>query len=186
MKQKQPFKGKLLISDPSILVDSVFSRSVILLAEHNPKGSIGFILNKPLNITLQDIVPDALSNFRIYNGGPVEQDNLYFIHTVPEMIPNSIEINDGVFWGGDFEVLFELLKKNLIPHSAIRFFLGYAGWEKEQLEEEIEENAWLCIDNQFRSDLLEKTPSGLWKEFLVALGDEFIIWANAPENPVMN
>src|SRR5690554_7641192 len=118
MKQKQPFKGKLLISDPSILVDSVFSRSVILLAEHNPKGSIGFILNKPLNITLQDIVPDALSNFRIYNGGPVEQDNLYFIHTVPEMIPNSIEINDGVFWGGDFEVLFELLKKNLIPHRS--------------------------------------------------------------------
>lgn len=186
MKQQEPFKGKLLISDPSSLVDSVFGRSVILLAEHNPKGSVGFILNKPLNITLQDIVPDVLSNFRIYNGGPVEQENLYFIHTVPELIPNSIEINDGVFWGGDYEVLFKLLKNNRISQNSIRFFLGYSGWEKEQLEDEIKEKAWMCIDNQFRGNLLEKTPSVLWKELIVELGDEFIIWANAPEDPVMN
>src|SRR5690554_1194757 len=101
MKQQQPLKGKLLISDPSSLVDSGFGRSVILLAEHNPTGSVGFILHKPLNITLQDIVLDVLSNFRIYTGGRVEQDNLYFIQTVLVLISISIEINDGVFWGGD-------------------------------------------------------------------------------------
>ena len=41
--------------------------------------------------------------FKVYNGGPVEQDNLYFIHKVPHLIDNSIEISDGIYWGGDFE-----------------------------------------------------------------------------------
>lgn len=186
MKQLKAIKGKLLLSDPSILVDSIFSRSVILLAEHNPKGSIGFILNKPLDLSLQDIVPEAHTNFRIYSGGPVEQDNLYFIHTVPSLIPNSIEINDGIFWGGDYEVLFELLQNNKISQKEIRFFLGYAGWEENQLQEEMEEHAWTCIENQYHEHLLEKTPSKLWKELMIDLGDEFIIWANAPEDPVMN
>ena len=186
MKQLKPTKGKLLISDPSILVDSVFSRSVLLLAEHTPKGSIGFILNNPLDISLQDIVPEAYINFRIYSGGPVEQDNLYFIHTVPALIPNSIEIKDGLYWGGDYEVLFELLKNNAITQKEIRFFLGYSGWEEGQLNTEMEAHAWSCVENQFTNHLLEKTPSKLWKELMSELGDEFIIWANAPEDPVMN
>jgi len=186
MKQLKPAKGKLLISDSSTLIDSVFSRSVLLLAEHNAKGSVGFILNKPLDISVQDVVPEANTNFRIYCGGPVEQDNLYFIHTIPSLIPNSIEIKDGIFWGGDYEVLFELMKQNRISQKDIRFFLGYSGWEESQLQEEIEEKAWTCIDNQFGNHLLEKTPSKLWKELMIDLGDEFIIWANAPEDPVMN
>ena len=186
MKQLKPTKGKLLISDSSILLDTVFSRTVLLLAEHNAKGSVGFILNKPLNLSLQDIVPEATVNFRIYNGGPVEQDNLYFIHTVPSLISNSIEIADGVYWGGDYEVLFELLKDNKISQNDIRFFLGYSGWEENQLESEVQEKAWTCIENQFENHLLEKSPSKLWKELMIELGDEFIIWANAPEDPVMN
>lgn len=186
MKKLNPTKGKLLISDPSILIDSVFSRSVLLIAECNPKGSIGFVINKALDISLQDIVPEAVLNFRIFNGGPVEQDNLYFIHTIPTLIPNSIEIQDGIFWGGDYEVLFELLKKNQVKQHDIRFFLGYSGWEEGQLVEELEDQAWTCVDNQFKSAILQKTPSKLWKELMIDLGDEFVIWANAPENPVMN
>jgi len=186
MKQQQPAKGRLLVSDPSILIDSVFSRSVVLLAEHNLKGSVGFILNKPLDLTLQDIVPEAHSNFRVYSGGPVEQDNLYFIHTVPNLIPNSLEIAQGVFWGGDFEVLFNLLKEKQISKDTIRFFLGYSGWDFEQLQDELAEKAWLCVENDFYDSILEKSPSVMWKELLAQLGDEFLIWANAPENPVMN
>jgi putative transcriptional regulator len=74
------------------------------LADHNKEGSVGFILNKPLKYTINDLVPDIDANFKIYNGGPVEQDNLYFIHNVPELITNSIEISNGIFWGGDFEL----------------------------------------------------------------------------------
>ena len=52
--------------------------------------------------------------------------------------------------------------------------------------DEINQKAWTCIENQFGDHLLEKTPSKLWKELMIDLGDEFIIWANAPEDPVMN
>ncbi len=186
MKKLQPTKGKLLISDSSILLDTVFSRAVLLLAEHNAKGSVGFILNKPLDLSLQDILPEARTNFRIYDGGPVETDNLYFIHTIPSLIPNSIEIKDSIFWGGDYEVLFELLKQNKVSQKEIRFFLGYSGWDENQLQEEINAKSWTCIENQFENHLLEKTPSKLWRELMIELGDEFIIWANAPEDPVMN
>ena len=96
MKSILPQKGHLLIAEPSILGDVSFTRSVILLTEHNAtEGSIGFILNKPLNYTINDLIIDIDASFEIYNGGPVEQDNLYFIHTIPDLIPNSIEISKG-------------------------------------------------------------------------------------------
>ena len=91
-----PKKGHLLIAEPSTLGDVSFNRSVVLLAEHNDEGSIGFILNKPLNYTINDLLPEIEASFKIYNGGPVEQDNLYFIHNIPEIIPNSIEISNGI------------------------------------------------------------------------------------------
>ena len=72
-------KGKLLIAEPSILNDDSFNRSIILLTEHNEESSVGFILNKPLNYTINDLIPEINCSFKIYQGGPVEQDNLYFI-----------------------------------------------------------------------------------------------------------
>ena len=75
-------KGHLLIAEPSITGDISFNRSVILIAEHTQSGSIGFILNKPLDFSLRDLLPELEQDFIVYNGGPVEQDNLYFIHKV--------------------------------------------------------------------------------------------------------
>ena len=88
----EPEKGVLLVAEPSIIGDVSFNRSVVLLAEYNESGSVGFILNKPLEYELKDFIPEIKSSFKVYNGGPVEQDNLYFIHQIPELIPNSIEI----------------------------------------------------------------------------------------------
>jgi putative transcriptional regulator len=113
-------KGQLLIAEPSIIGDLSFNRSVILLADHTDEGSVGFILNKPLKYTIKDLLPEIDAKFKIYNGGPVEQDNLYFIHNVPHLIPNSIEISNGIFWGGDFELTKELINKGSSdepPHS---------------------------------------------------------------------
>jgi putative transcriptional regulator len=102
MIQKKINKGQLLIAEPSISGDLSFNRSVILL-DHDEEGSVGFIINKPLKYTINDLLPEINASFKIYNGGPVEQDNLYFIHNIPELIPNSIEISNGIYWGGDFE-----------------------------------------------------------------------------------
>jgi putative transcriptional regulator len=179
-------KGHLLIAEPSIIGDLSFNRSVILLADHTSEGSVGFIINKPLKYTVKDLIPDIDSNFKIYNGGPVEQDNLYFIHNVPELIPNSIEISKGIFWGGDFEFTKELINTGIIKKKNIRFFLGYTGWDSEQLENELQANSWILIKNSYENKILGKASVDFWKEKILELGGDYLVWSNAPENPLLN
>jgi putative transcriptional regulator len=179
-------KGQLLIAEPSIIGDLSFNRAVILLADHNAEGSVGFILNKPLEYTINDLLPEINGSFVIYNGGPVEQDNLYFIHTIPDLIPNSIEISSGIFWGGDFELTKNLINDGKINKEAIRFFLGYTGWGSSQLEDELLANSWINTSNNYEAGILSKSSKQFWKEKIIELGGEYIIWSNAPENPILN
>ena len=179
-------KGHLLIAEPSIIGDLAFNRSVILLADHNKDGSIGFIINKPLKYTINDLIPEIEASFKIYNGGPVEQDNLYFIHNIPELIPNSVEISNGIYWGGDFETTKDLINQGAINKSNIRFFLGYTGWDEQQLEHEMQENSWIINDNIYKNKIIGKSTTHFWKEQLQELGGDYLIWSNAPENPYLN
>ena len=181
-----PKKGHLLIAEPSTLGDVSFNRSVVLLAEHNGEGSIGFILNKPLNYTINDLLPEIEASFKIYNGGPVEQDNLYFIHNIPEIIPNSVEISNGIYWGGDFETTKHLINTGEINKNNIRFFLGYSGWSVNQLEMELQENAWIVSENSLKKKLLSKSSNQFWKEKIIEQGGEYVLFSNAPENPMLN
>lgn len=182
----KPKKGHLLIAEPSIIGDISFNRSVILLADYNEAGSIGFILNKPLEYTLNELIPETNSTFKVHNGGPVEQDNLYFIHRVPELIPESIEISNGVFWGGDFNMVLQLLEEERLTSSDIRFFLGYSGWDAKQLDDELESNAWIISENIYENELIEKSCDSFWKEKMLELGGDYSLWSNAPENPSYN
>lgn len=186
MTTLKPAKGLLLVAEPSIIGDISFNRSVILLADYNPNGSVGFILNKPLEYNLKDFIPEIDSTIPVYNGGPVEQDNLYFIHKVPELIPNSIEISNGIYWGGDFKEIISLLQENKIAESEIRFFLGYSGWSDNQLKEELEVNSWVITQNDYKNNILEKKSLNFWKEKMIELGGDYLIWSNAPENPSYN
>jgi putative transcriptional regulator len=145
MISEKLIKGQLLIAEPSISGDLSFNRSVILLADHDEEGSVGFIINKPLKYTINDLLPEINASFKIYNGGPVEQDNLYFIHNIPELIPNSIEISNGIYWGGDFESTKALINNGKINKNNIRFFLGYTGWEENQLQLEMISNSWMLL-----------------------------------------
>jgi len=186
MVNHNPKKGHLLIAEPSILGDVSFNRSVILLADHNEEGSIGFILNKPLDYTINDLIPEIEGTFKIYNGGPVEQDNLYFIHKIPELIPNSIEISNGIYWGGDFDKVTELINSNSLSNNDIRFFLGYTGWENKQLNSELLSNTWIVATNVYKKSIIEKNDVNFWKEKMLELGGEYSIWSNAPEDPSYN
>src|SRR6478609_1527058 len=178
--------GNLLIAEPSIIGDLSFNRSVILLADHNNEGSVGFILNKPLKYTIHDLVPEIHAELKIYNGGPVEQDSLYFIHNVPESIPNSVEISNGIYWGGNFEYAKRLINRKEITKENIRFFLGYTGWDAHQLEDEMSCNSWIITENDYNNRIIGKSPSNFWKEKILELGGDYVIWSNCPENPTLN
>ncbi|MFV0564473.1 MAG: YqgE/AlgH family protein [Flavobacteriaceae bacterium] len=181
-----PKKGHLLIAEPSIIGDISFNRSIVLLADHSIEGTIGFILNKPLNYKISDLIPEINADFRVYNGGPVEQDNLYFIHKIPDLIPNSIEISMGIYWGGDFNRVAELIAENDISENDIKFFLGYSGWNASQLEDELKNNAWVVSENSYKSQIIEKDYKSFWKEKMLEFGDSYSIWSNAPEDPSFN
>ena len=179
-------KGQLLIADTLILGDASFARAVILLTAHNKEGSVGFILNKPLQYSITDLLPEINTPFKVYNGGPVEQDNLYFIHDVPNLIPNSVEISNGIYWGGCFETTQQLINEGKISKNNIRFFLGYSGWSFNQLEMELHENSWIVTENTSKQKLLSKASPLFWKEKIIEQGGEYVLFSNAPENPILN
>jgi putative transcriptional regulator len=186
MLNLKPQKGKLLIAEPALSGDVSFSRSVVLLAEHNEEGSVGFILNKPLEYNISDLISEIILPFQVYNGGPVEQDNLYFIHKVPHLIGNSIEISNGIYWGGDFDKTIELINNKEISEQDIRFFLGYSGWSSLQLDQELLSKSWVVVKNKYDSEIIQKTSDAFWKEKMLELGGDYLIWSNAPENPGLN
>tara|TARA_B110001454_G_scaffold210856_1_gene225851 strand:+ start:79 stop:630 length:552 start_codon:yes stop_codon:yes gene_type:complete len=178
-------KGRLLISEPS-LNDNVFFKSVVLLTHHNDEESIGLILNHPTKINLNEILNNIpLSDFPIYIGGPVEKQSLHFIHTLGSIIPNSKQIIDGIYFGGDFDTVIQLMHDKKITKNEIRFFVGYSGWEAEQLNNEIRDDAWIVQTAKNELCMNYSTPK-LWSDIIKTKKMEHAIWANMPKDPSLN
>lgn len=179
-------KGKLLVSEISLLQDPSFARSVILITEHTAQGSTGFILNKPIKAPISELVSELLLDLPIYIGGPVAEENLFYIHTIPELIPDSDEISDGIYLGGDFDEVIHQAREGNLTENNIRFFLGYTGWTVSQLEAEVEEKSWVVIDNTYKNNILSKSATSLWKKQIESFGEKYILWSNAPQDPCDN
>ena len=180
------YKGKLLISPKILVGDIFFNKAIVLVVDNKDSGTTGFIINKKLKHSLSDIVNTAKTYFPIYLGGPVEQDNLFFIHNCNDLIPNGKLINENLFWGGDFKKAINLINDNKINSKNICFYLGYTGWSSGQLEEEINNNLWVSKDNTFKSKIITKTKKSLWKNYMISFGGDYLIWANSPDNPYLN
>jgi len=177
-------KGKLLISEPALL-DDYFERSVVLLADHNEDGSFGVILNKPINIKLNEMIVNfPSSNIQVFMGGPVKTDNLYILHTLKQ-IEDSLEIIKGIYWGGNIDQIKELIIKKKIKPDTIHFYLGYSSWQPDQLNRELEENAWLVLNATVKT-VFNPQPKEMWSDFLKNLGSKYAIWANQPIDPMLN
>ena len=150
--------GKLLLASANML-ESNFKRTVLIMCEHNEKGSLGFILNRPMEFK----VCEAIAGF--------------------EDIEEPLHM--GLFWGGDKNQLSFLLNTGLMQPSEIRFFLGYAGWTAGQLESEFEEGAWYTAEaskEMIFSDAYER----MWSRSVRSKGGEYQLVANAPELPGLN
>lgn len=179
--------GKLLVAAPSIIGDYNFQRSIILLVDHNEKtGTLGFIMNKKLDYTLDEVMEAVEVEFPLYFGGPVEPDNLFFLHRAESLIPNSIPIDDGLYWSGDFERVIKMVNEKQLSRRDIRFFLGYTGWGKGQLAAEIASESWVLTENSYHNEIISQPTKVLWKEQMAAMGGKYLLWSNAPENPNLN
>ena len=183
-KISDPGKGKILISEP-MLADPNFFRSVILLTRHDTTGSLGFVLNQMSVVNVDNILPDfTIPNIPIFIGGPVGNDSLFFIHTIGPELNKTHKIMDGLYFGGDMEHLEFMLQNNLATEEQVRFFVGYSGWDPEQLSREIQENSWIIATTtpeQVMSDSDE-----YWKEVMIGLGKEFEVLSKFPSNPDLN
>jgi putative transcriptional regulator len=180
-----PAKGKLLISEPA-LYDFYFKQSVVLLAEHNEGGSFGLIINKPMNVKFSEVVKDfPYIDTPVYLGGPVKTDNLFILHKLGKKIDNSFEIIDGVYWGGDIFVIKQLLMTKKADVKDFRFFVGYSGWAPKQLDKEMKESSWIVSDAEL-SNVFEPEPANLWGKIMKGFGRHYAIWANFPQDPIMN
>jgi len=181
----KPVKGNILISEP-LLADNYFKRSVVLLAEHNEDGSFGIILNKPIENKFNEIVTD-FPDFggQLFLGGPVSNSSLFFIHTLGDQISDSLEIMDGLYWGGDIESVRELMLLRQISTNQIRFYIGYSGWGRKQLDDELRRNSWL-VSGLPAETIMNTDPDKLWEFALKRLGNEYTYWENFPVDPGLN
>ncbi|MBI1342333.1 MAG: YqgE/AlgH family protein [Terrimonas sp.] len=181
----EPAPGILLISDP-FLQDPHFMRTVVLLCEHQAAGSLGFVINKKYDTTLDKLVPGIDGKtLPVYYGGPVQTDTIHFLHQYPDDIPGGFEVMKGVFWGGQFEKLIELLQANKLNDNKIRFFIGYSGWGERQLEEEMKEKSWMTV-KATRKLLFHRNEKEIWKDALIHLGGDYSMLVNFPIDPQLN
>lgn len=181
----EPAAGTLLVANPH-LDDPNFIRTVIFLCEHNEDGSFGFVLNRKLDYTIDELVPE-LGDFQlpVFEGGPVELHTLHFLHQYPEQIPGGIEVIKNVYWGGEFNKLIELINSRTINTDKIKFFLGYSGWSENQLVAEMTEKTWIVSEASAKFLFAEKEKQ-LWKDVLGELGGAYKLFINAPLDPRMN
>lgn len=177
--------GKIIIAEPFML-DPHFRRSVVLITEHREDGDVGFILNKMLDMRLNDVMLDFPDfNVPLFYGGPVATNSIQYIHNIGEMLEGSTRISSGVYWGGSWDNLKFLIEAKLVEPKHIRFFVGYSGWTEGQLMGELGESSWILGD-MHANYIFNAQPHTLWRTVLQHRGDAFSIIADMPEDNNLN
>ncbi|AZA62552.1 MULTISPECIES: YqgE/AlgH family protein [Chryseobacterium] len=178
------YKGKILISTPDISGD-IFSRSVVLIIDHTEDGAFGLILNKK-----NSKMSNRFKNFfdfdiEVYDGGPVENDKVFFIIKGKKVTENFTAINDEYYLTEDIELIINAVLQNEISIQDVKIFSGYSGWSASQLENEVLQKVWTVVD-VYNLDYTLPNDHTLWKSIMQNLGGEFLLWANAPEDISLN
>jgi putative transcriptional regulator len=181
----KPAKGRILLSEP-LMGDYYFGRSAVLLAEHNEEGSFGVIMNKPVTARFNDVFKDFPPlEINVFVGGPVDHNHMFFVHTLGKEIEGAIEIKEGLFWGGDIEIVKELIALNRLNDKNIRFFIGYSGWGSKQLEAELKRNSWV-VTSAKPEMLFNTLPNKLWDNLMWKMGGKYRYWTKFPSDPSLN
>ena len=180
-----PEKGLVLVSEP-FLQDAYFKRSVVLLTEHNDEGTLGFVLNNPIEFNTSQVLSEFPKTKALVGiGGPVRTDTIHYLHQLGDLIPESNHVIGDIFWGGDFEAIKEGIRSGVISDQQIRFFVGFSSWYPGQLDREIGENSWLVTELDGVSIMSGDGPD-LWKKTLLKEEKKYQLWTQYPENPLLN
>ena len=183
---KNPEIGKILISDP-FLDEDYFRRSVILICDHNEDGTFGFVLNNYLELVMHEVDDNFPKvETKISVGGPVDTESIFFIHAMGAEIEGSYEIKPGIYFGGNYDQIVELIRQNPQYNKQVRFFLGYSGWGKKQLTEELKKNSWIVADNISIKDILDTNKQQFWNYCMEKQGGKFKTISKFPINPNNN
>jgi putative transcriptional regulator len=179
-------KGRVLLADP-FSKDKYFGRSVVYLGEHNDEGSFGFVLNNFIDLDLQEIAKNfPKMDTRVSIGGPVKTENIYFIHTLGEVIPDSQLVDDGIYLGGDYDTLLQLIEQGKVAKNEVRFFLGYSGWSPGQLKEELDANAWVVAPVLSSMEVMDVKIDELWEHYMRRQGKKFELLSKFPADFSLN
>ena len=140
-------KAGMFLRSTSLQDDTYFEQAVIFITEHNEKGAMGFVVNKLFPRRINELVAfkDSLP-FPLHEGGPVDQEHLFFIHQRPDLIKGGDPVTGNIHLGGDFKAAMQYLNNNTITEKDIRIFIGYCGWDDQELEAEIAEGSWELVE----------------------------------------
>lgn len=168
------------------MLDPNFQRTVVLVCEHGQEGSMGFIINRKLDVYIDELIED-FPDFptKVYFGGPVQTNTVHYLHNVGNLLEDSREVARGVYWGGNFDKLKFLISTQVIQPEHIRFFLGYSGWSEGQLAEELKIGSWVVAEMD-PNYLFKSKPSKLWNQVLSNKGNNYSVIATIPDTPLWN
>jgi putative transcriptional regulator len=186
LRQQTPsHTGSLLVALPTLL-DPNFRRTILFLSHHDTEqGSVGFILNRPCQISLGDLAPtEGSDRIPVYEGGPVDRKSLIVakIHW---------HQHEGLarFQSFGEEDLASRPKESGADHGELRAFTGYAGWSAGQLERELEEKSWIILPPTPDLLLAVETPeegTARWRSLMKKLGPWYHLMALTPDDPKLN
>jgi putative transcriptional regulator len=177
-------RGQLLVAGPA-LVDPNFRRTVVLIGEHGDEGAMGVVLNRVSTTLVDDAVPPISSltgpDEPVYLGGPVQPQAVVVLADFADVEQAEVMVVDNIgFLPGEIEdtsAVGEL--------RGVRIFAGYAGWGPGQLEDELEEGAWIVVPAS-SSDVFTTAPQTLWSDVLRREGGSLAILALLPDDPRVN
>lgn len=186
--QPEPTRGSMLVAKPTV-EDFCFKRSVTILVDHDKDGSMGVIVNKPTRVTLNELMPEIECNepLPLYLGGPVGTNMLFFLHTLgADVIPESVQLAPGVYFGGDFEVLKMFMESGEKLAGRLKFMVGYSGWTSGQLDSELKRHDWAVLKENAPSIIFDTSDDNTWDKAVATFGDHYRLWRTWPDDISLN
>ncbi|MEE1021867.1 MAG: YqgE/AlgH family protein [Muribaculaceae bacterium] len=180
--------GDILVAEP-LMTEVFFKMSAILvLASDQQKGTFGLVMNHELNVSLRDLIPEWANGDRVklHSGGPVDLERLFMLHTLGDYFKGSQPIAPGLYIGANIDDVIEYVDAGGPVEGKLRFFLGYSGWDANQLESEILRHSWGVGRMKSPADLLEGTGDAYWRRQVEHLGENFRNWLMVPPDIAMN